>query len=355
MTSRGLLDLMHIMNRKIFVTLLMIVLVGCAESKEAPAEQPSLTFEEFPFLTTAPDPTIPLCLEASDPNGAPDKVFIACPLEGESFVNENPSADETLTLVAFNLERGFQLEKQMVLLSGDGPLPKPDIIMVSEADRGCARTDYRHVTRELAQALEMNYLFAVEFVELSRAEDGSRTTQCEHGNALLSRYPLGNARLMRHADQVSWFDAGESRLGGRVAVRADVLIGTKQLRLYSVHFESAISEDPRYLQAREIAEDGLTDSRTAIVGGDFNTGYLSLELENGGEWDLTAEQFLTRGYTDAHAALPLAERITAPTNGFILDLIMGSQDIFTEAGVCRSEACQGLSDHFPVWATVRLP
>ncbi|MEC9465572.1 MAG: endonuclease/exonuclease/phosphatase family protein [Myxococcota bacterium] len=343
------------MTREIFPATLMIVLVACAEPKAPPEEPSFLAFEEFPFATTAPNPAVPLCLEAADPDGAPDKVFIDCPLEGESFITEAPAESNTLTFVAFNLERGFRLEEQIVLLSGDGPLPKPDVIMVSEADRGCARTGSRHITRELAQALGMSYLYAVEFVELSRSEDGSRTTQCEHGNALLSRYPLGNARLIRHADQVSWFDAGESRLGGRVAVRADVLIGSKQLRLYSVHFESAISEDPRYLQAREIAEDGLTNPRIAIVGGDFNTGYLSLELENGGDWDLTAEQFLTRGYTDAHASLSLAERITAPSNDFILDLLMASEDVFVDAGVCKNEACQGLSDHFPVWARVKLP
>ena len=322
------------MTREIFPATLMIVLVACAEPKAPPEEPSFLAFEEFPFATTAPNPAVPLCLEAADPDGAPDKVFIDCPLEGESFITEAPAESNTLTFVAFNRERGLRLEEQIVLLSGDGPLPKPDVIMVSEADRGCARTGSRHITRELAQALGMSYLYAVEFVELSRSEDGSRTTQCEHGNALLSRYPLGNARLIRHADQVSWFDAGESRLGGRVAVRADVLIGSKQLRLYSVHFESAISEDPRYLQAREIAEDGLTNPRIAIVGG---------------------EQFLTRGYTDAHASLSLAERITAPSNDFILDLLMASEDVFVDAGVCKNEACQGLSDHFPVWARVKLP
>ena len=343
------------MNRVISYTVAMIVLGGCANPNEV-ADQPSqLTFDEFAFSDIAADPTEPLCREAADPDGAPDKTFIDCPLEGESFIPEFQQSPEKLTIVAFNVERGFQLEAQIALLSGDGPLPRPDILMISEADRGCARTGYKHVAREIALGLGMNYLYAVEFVELSRREDGSRTSQCEHGNALLSRFPLGNASLLRHADQVSWFDAGESRLGGRVAVRADVKIGSHQLRLYSVHFESAISEDPRYKQAREIAEDGLTNPRPVIVGGDFNTGYLSLELENGGEWDLTAEQFLSRGYTDAHDGLSLAERITAPSIDFILDLIMGSEDLFIEAGVCNAEACQGLSDHYPVWATVRLP
>ena len=180
-------------------------------------------------------------------------------------------------------------------------------------------------------------------------------TTLHYGNAILSRFPLGNVELIRHREQVSWFDADESRLGGRVAVKADVLVGNKQIRLYSVHFESAISEDPRYHQAREIAEDGLTHPGVALAGGDFNSGYLSLELENGGEWDLTAEQFLTLDYVDAHANLPLAERITAPDNGFILDLIMASEDIFIDAGICNVEACVGLSDHYPVWAVIELP
>ena len=40
--------------------------------------------------------------------------------------------------------------------------------MFSEADRGCSRTNYRNVTRELAKALGMNYVYGVEYIELPR-------------------------------------------------------------------------------------------------------------------------------------------------------------------------------------------
>ena len=140
-----------------------------------------------------------------------------------------------------------------------------------------------------------------------------------------------------------------------MAVKADAQIGSSLVSLYSVHFESAISEDPRQHQAQEIAEHGLRTDRLAIVGGDFNSGYLSLEIENGGQWDLTTEQFTDRGYVDAHDSLDLEERVTAPERGFILDLIMANQDIFTEAGVCQAAECTGLSDHQPVWAKIEIP
>jgi hypothetical protein len=45
-------------------------------------------------------------------------------------------------------------------------LKPTDLFILNEVDYGVTRTDYRNVARELAQALKMNYAYAVEFLEI---------------------------------------------------------------------------------------------------------------------------------------------------------------------------------------------
>ncbi len=312
-------------------------------------------FEPFAYLTAPPDVHRRLCLEAADPAGAPDKVFITCDLEGAAFAPSEPPARTELSVVAYNLERGFTLEGQLAWLRETFPPSGPDVLLVSEADRGCRRTNERAIAHELAAALQLNYVFAVEFVELGEA-DGVQTAECEHGNAVLARYPIGNVRAIRHATQRTWYaDESEPRLGGRIAIAADLRVGERLVRVYSVHFESAIEQTQRTAQAAEVASDGLTAAGPVIVGGDMNAGTYAIDLRLGSALDTTIPQFLERGYTDAHAGLSPAERVTAPERDFVLDYLFVRGADSREPGVCQTAACGALSDHYPVWATIVLP
>ena len=85
-----------------------------------------------------------------------------------------------------------------------------DILVLNEVDLGMKRTEYRDVAREPAEALRMNYVYGVEFVELDALEDlGAESSHLKspelagrmdadirpdsaryrgfHGNAILSR------------------------------------------------------------------------------------------------------------------------------------------------------------------------
>ncbi|MDG2304221.1 MAG: hypothetical protein P8R42_06115 [Candidatus Binatia bacterium] len=44
--------------------------------------------------------------------------------------------------------------------------PISDILLLSETDRGCERTDFRNVTHDFAEALGYYYVLATEFIEL---------------------------------------------------------------------------------------------------------------------------------------------------------------------------------------------
>ena len=97
-------------------------------------------------------------------------------------------------------------------------LKAADVWLLNEVDWGVKRTQYREVVRELAKTLNMNWAYGVEFLEIDPKQLGtdtfddgeSRESQQQlqevfsvdkdrlralHGNAVLSRYPIRNARL----------------------------------------------------------------------------------------------------------------------------------------------------------------
>ena len=90
------------------------------------------------------------------------------------------------------------------------------------------RTEYRNVTSELATALHMNYAYGVEFVEVDplfdlgtervHLTDAQQDQQLQqdlqvdrqryhglHGTAILSRYPMERARILRLPVCYDWY------------------------------------------------------------------------------------------------------------------------------------------------------
>src|SRR5829696_2316680 len=61
-----------------------------------------------------------------------------------------PAAD--LDVVTWNIERGTAYEAILSVLRR----LDADIVLLQEVDRDCRRTEYRHVARDLAGALDMN-------------------------------------------------------------------------------------------------------------------------------------------------------------------------------------------------------
>jgi endonuclease/exonuclease/phosphatase family metal-dependent hydrolase len=289
-----------------------------------------------------------LCVEAADPEAAPDKVFIDCALEGDQLAPADVPATDELVVVAWNLERGSYPDEQVAVLRDIDA----DVLLISEADRGCARTDGLNVPWLVSEALGMNYVFAVEFVELPRPEPmGLTDDSCEHGNFIASRYPLGNVDAFRHAENKSWYDEGQRRLGGRIAITADVAVGEHIAHFTVVHFESDVSIiDIQVDQAAETAERALTRPFATVVGGDTNAAFYWHDLATGASNDGVTQAFFTQGFTDTHA--DLADRATV-TEGFVLDLLLTTAT--TDApGICAEHGCGGLSDHKAVWATLPL-
>jgi len=138
-----------------------------------------------------------------------------------------------ISVVVFNMQRGvYWLETTQLLRKFS-----PDVIILNEMDIGMARSGQQHTARLLALELQMNYAWALEFVELTRGtkQEQAKTqnlTDFEglHGNAILSKCQLHDAVVFRDeiggyfSDQKVGLNAGgfEKRLGGRMVVLAKI-------------------------------------------------------------------------------------------------------------------------------------
>jgi len=332
---------------------------GDADARDADASPPP--FEPWdPSGDAADVRSDRLCAESAAPDDAADTVQIDCRLEGANLAPGDVAPTDAIVVMTWNIERGVHLDAQLAALREDPALPVPDILLASELDRGCSRSGYRDVAREYAEALGMNYVFAVEFIELPRpgGPGGTIETMCEHGNAIFSRYPLGNVEVLRHDDNRDWYvppedrgDDGEPRLGGRIDVAADVRIGDEILHVVSVHYESnPFFENDQVNQANATAERAAAQPWPVVVGGDTNNGTYFVDLQQGTRTDATVEAFFGRGFEDPHVGLPWDQRGTR--GGLVIDLLFGLGVTTTNPGICPADLCDPLSDHRAVWATV---
>lgn len=243
-------------------------------------------------------------------------------------------------LVARNIRQAARL------LSAGGGMPPADVIALQEADRGTSRAGLRHVARELAEALRMDYVRAhvptpadvepkdrrwwLDFEErIRRGEDG------DTGVAILSRHPLSDpARIELPWDDCPWRP--------RLALGAAVPFGEGRLRVFNAHIDTHASVEGQLEQHRAVLEaaERAGAFEPAILLGDFNT--LTPEARRAARALLES-----RGYTT-----PLPTDTPTWRSGplrYHYDWIFTRHLRVTRWGVAR---VRGISDHWPVWAEV---
>jgi len=159
------------------------------------------------------------------------------------------------------------------------------VIALQEVDIGCARSDWSDTGRAIAEALQMNYTFVTEFLELySPMRPADAQGGGVHGNAILSRYDHHHTHALLHEyEHFHWESRGhekrEPRFGRRYTLVSRVATHVGALDVYSAHLEvfSGVlgrlrnfgeildHARERYSEAKE---DGC--AHQAILG-DFNT------------------------------------------------------------------------------------
>lgn len=188
-------------------------------------------------------------------------------------------------VVTWNAERGRALDAASALLGAQ----RADWLLLTELDRGMARSGQLHTARELAARLGCGYAFGVEFLELGLGDERERARHAgdendigQHGAAILSPHPLRDPELVRLERSGRWFDGslGERRVGGRMAMVATAELAGANVTLASVHLESHSDPEERCAELAvllDAIERRAPPGAPAVIGGDLNTSSLARE------------------------------------------------------------------------------
>ncbi|HEX8558707.1 MAG TPA: endonuclease/exonuclease/phosphatase family protein [Pyrinomonadaceae bacterium] len=238
---------------------------------------------------------------------------------------------------------GSNIRRAARVLSEGSRMPPADVVALQEADRGTVRAGGRHVARELAGELGMNYVRAhtptpadaepkdrrwwLDFEErMLLGEEG------DTGVALLSRLPLSGARRIELPWEVCPWRP-------RLAVSARVPFGGRRLHVFNSHIDTHAAVEGQLAQHRAVLAlaDGVEDGDAVVLLGDFNT------LDEGA-------RRAARGLLEARGyQTPMPTNTPTWRSGFIrhhFDWVFVRGARVTRWGVAR---VRGVSDHWPVW------
>lgn len=256
------------------------------------------------------------------------------------FARERPKIRR---IVSWNINRGIQLNAVIDFLARSSA----DLILLQEADIHARRTQWRNIPREIAQALQMNYVFGREFEELAQ---GTAISPAFHGQATLSRFPISDPRLIRFRCQSGFWrprryiprlQVFQRRLGARMALVCEIRIQGQTLISYNAHLESRGSDELRSNQLFDVLTDIKRTSRETycLVAGDFN-----FDVSRGPLASLIADTQL-----DSPMIL-LGGRPTATNRRHgkrpAIDWILTSKGLIATSP--EIHAAIGASDHYPI-------
>lgn len=335
----------------------------CSETPQAPLEdivhnvlgenyirhqEPDyLTFDELKILSTNPNPGGIL--------GEKLAHFWTTPIiNNEAYYQgvkphrpEDARLGSYLRVVSWNIEKSLNMDKAIKLLTASeaefGQMVDPsldpsskdyelikaqwkklqdaDIILLQEMEIGMKRSKYWNAAERLAKALNMNYAYGAQYLEIDPVALGLETIQFEEGNidqeatnyyavdpskykgvfgsAVLSRYPIKHVEVRPLKTQpYDWYEGEkqkigflektrrlgakaafknemtrELKVGGRHYFRIDLDIPDlveKTFTVINIHLEIKCQPKDRDAQIQEILSYILPIKNPLIMMGDFN-------------------------------------------------------------------------------------
>ena len=341
---------------------LPLLLGACVSNlfAQPPRDPQLLTYEEIIQLYQQDDPPPPLREKLKSLLTTP---FVRNNAADAGRTPLKPGAarmGKMLRVVQWNIERGLEFDairlafsdpRQFNALMEDkgskasqsereriqeqiGVLKQADLLILNEVDWGMNRTLFRNVAADLADALEMNYAYGVEFVEVDPITMGidqqvivqevaeayaepheDKSEMIEHvkqvmkpdpvryrgmhGTAILSRYRLENVRLIpflvqghdwyRDEKKISIAAKAEGKVsavvfkeqlirqvrrGGRMMLLADIAdpdLPSGKVTVVATHLEDVTTPAKRQKQLEEILDQIGQISHPVILAGDMNT------------------------------------------------------------------------------------
>jgi endonuclease/exonuclease/phosphatase family metal-dependent hydrolase len=370
-----------------------------------------LTFDELVQLEKKDDPQPKLAARLNQLLHTP---FISNEASLSGAKPNHPSSETLgpfIRATMWNIERGIQLDGIKIALTEPDkfgkyieekkdPKSKPlsaeelsevneqlkilrptDLFILNEVDNGVTRTNYRDVARELAQALNMNYAYAVEFLEIdplnlglekvilddkAAQEDIQKSFEPDksrylglHGTAVLSRYPILKATVrplpvcydwfLGEKKEISKLESGkrsganllfmeritrEVRRGGRTTLIVELAVPespTGAVTVVAPHLETKCKPECRRKQMTQILGWIRAEKNPVILAGDFNTSgsdssptsvskVVTNRLKDPDKWAVTAVKWSTGAPTILLMPVNMMRNKNDPT-GFDVPLI----------------------------------
>jgi len=223
-----------------------------------------------------------------------------------------PAPRDTIRVVTFNIEFALHVPEAIEGLRARPPLRDFDVLLLQEMDARGANA--------VALALDANYVYY--------PSSRSPRTHRDIGTAILSPWPIESTTKVQlpHLSRIT--------KNARAVAAADVIVGQRRVRVYSVHFGTplGLGGQQRRDQLEAVLADAALHDDAVIIGGDFNDKGMAEQVARRGfawptrdlgrtRWLFSIDHILARGLLPAGAP---------------------------SAGVARE--VKGVSDHYPVWA-----
>jgi endonuclease/exonuclease/phosphatase family metal-dependent hydrolase len=188
-----------------------------------------------------------------------------------------PRLRSFLRIAQWNIEKGKRFDAVLKKFEHDEVLKWADVIVLNEADVGMIRSANRHVAEDLAERLSMHMVFGPAHLELCKgvgeeaAIEGHNRDSLQ-GNAVLSRYPILEARVVTLPNCFEPYEFDEKRYGWRNCVWARLKLRETDVWIGSTHLEVRGTPNCRGLQMKH-AMDHLPGGvdEPYLLGGDFNS------------------------------------------------------------------------------------
>jgi endonuclease/exonuclease/phosphatase family metal-dependent hydrolase len=219
-----------------------------------------------------------------------------------------------LTIAAWNLERCLFPKESAAMLAASGA----QVVLLSEMDKGMARTAQAHATADVASTLGMGFAYGAEFIELGLGSETERAFCRDdhnalgfHGNAILAG-AMERPFMLRLAGTRNWFLQGgdQPRMGERMAIGAVIPTAGGPFVAVSTHLESNADAARREAQVAGLIDalDAAFPGLPVVIGGDLNTGN-----HIGGDWrdETLFAHAASRGFA-THGG-PLDQMTTRPS------------------------------------------
>ena len=225
-------------------------------------------------------------------------------------------------------------------------LPRVDILALQEADKGTSRTGGHHVTRELAEELEMSWVHVGAGIPrgiqpaprqwwLNFEEQIGLHDEGDTGVSILSRIAMSDVTRI----DLPWH---ECPWRPRLAMAVTLKVGLQSLRLVNAHVDPHAAVGGQLEQLEALLAHANQFNGPSLILGDFNTLTRRKALE-------------TRNYLESQGFTTPFRTGTPTWRGFGLRL--HADWIFTRgAGIKRFGVARPLnvSDHWPIWAEIEL-